>query len=93
MAIEAGAKPQREISQLKAQVKRLAREKDKSFPGLGQATYQAFLQGRLSDAELVEACAKIRALDAQIEVAQAEITRLQGMVQQMKAPARRRLQA
>lgn len=85
MASDPGVKPQKEINHLKLQVKRLTKEKDKSFPDLGQATYQAFLQGRLSDAELTETCGKIRALDTEIEHTQAEITRLQGVVQQMKA--------
>ena len=85
MAIDPGVKPQKEINHLRMQVKRLQKDKDKSFPGLGQATYQAFVQGRLSDAALLEACGQIRALEAQIEQTQAEITRLQAVVQQMKA--------
>ena len=84
MAIDPPAKPQKEINHLKMQVKRLNKDKDKSFPGLGQATYQAFLQGRLSDAALLDVCGQIRAIDAQIEQTQAEIARLQSVAQQMK---------
>jgi uncharacterized small protein (DUF1192 family)/predicted nucleic acid-binding Zn ribbon protein len=85
MASDSGPKPQREINRLKAQVKHLQKEKDKSFPDLGRATYQAFNEGRLTEPALVEAGNRIRALDSEIEKANAEIARLQTVVQQMKA--------
>lgn len=85
MASDPGPKPQKEINKLKAQVKHLQKEKDKSFPDLGRATYQAFLDGRLTDPALVEAGNRIRAMDNEIEQASAEVARLQALIQQMKA--------
>ncbi len=88
MANDSGPKPQREIAKLKSKVKRLQRERDKSFPELGKAAYQAFLGGRVSDPALSENADRIRNLDVEIENAQAEIARLQALVQQLKsAPA------
>lgn len=85
MASDTGVKPQKEINRLKIQVKHLQKEKDKSFPDLGKATYEAFIQGRLKDAGLVEACERLRAFDTQVEQANTEIARLQSVLQQMKA--------
>ena len=87
MASDPGSKPQKEINKLKAQIKHLQKEKDKSFPDLGRATYRAFAEGRLTDPALVEGSNRIRAFDAEVEKANAEITRLQAVVQQMKADA------
>jgi hypothetical protein len=90
MATDPGTRPQREINRLKAQIKHLQKDKEKSFPDLGRATYLAFSEGRLTDPALVEASNKIRAIDTQVEQANAEIARLQSVIQQMKtmpAPA------
>jgi hypothetical protein len=85
MASDAGGKPQKEINRLKMQVKRLQKEKDKAFPDLGRATYQAFLEGRLTDPMLVENSERLKGFDSEMESANAEIARLQSVVQQMKA--------
>ena len=90
MANEAGAKPQKEMNRLKAQMKHLEKEKEKQFPNLGRATYQAFLEGRLTDAGLIEPCEKLRALDNEANQARAQVDELQAQSQQMKvglAPA------
>lgn len=84
MASDAGFKPQKEIGRLKTQVKRLEREKDKSFPDLGRLAYQAYLEGRLSDPALQETCARLKEIDAQVEQLNAQVASLQTQVQQMK---------
>jgi len=85
MASDPAPKPQKEINRLKMQVKKLQKEKDRSFPDLGRATYQAYLDGRLNDTALIEASARLRSFDGQIEQASAEIERLRAVVEQMKA--------
>ncbi|MBU1670552.1 MAG: hypothetical protein KJ993_05590, partial [Actinobacteria bacterium] len=82
---EAGVKPQREIARLRAQIKKLERDRDRSFPDLGRATYQAFLDGRLTEPLLGETCAQIKSLEDQAEQVRSEIARLQAVAQQMKA--------
>jgi membrane protease subunit (stomatin/prohibitin family) len=85
MASEAGAKPQKEMNRLKAQMKHLEKDKEKQLPNLGHATYQAFLEGRLTDVGLIEMCEKLRALDNEASQARAQIAELQAQLQQMKA--------
>lgn len=85
MASDSGVKPQKEINRLKMQVKHLQKDKDKAFPELGRATYQAFLEGRLTDQALIDSAERLKAWDAEIENANAEIARLQAVAQQMKA--------
>lgn len=85
MASDTGVKPQKEINRLKAQIRQLAREKENSMSPLGKSTYEAFRQGILNEPGLIAECEKIRALDTGMEQAQNEITRLQSVVQQMKA--------
>jgi hypothetical protein len=85
MASDAGTRPQKEINQLKAQVRRLERDKEKMFPDLGRVTYQTFLEGRLSDAALEEVCGRMNAIDVQVQQANEQIAELQARVQQMKA--------
>lgn len=88
MATDPAPKPQKEVTRLKARIKHLQRDKDKSFPDLGRMTYQACLDGKLSDPALVEAGNRIREMDSEIEQANAEIARLGEVIRQMKtAPA------
>src|SRR5450756_2620751 len=87
MANDVKSKPQREISKFKAGIKKLEKERDKLFPDLGKAAYQAFLDGRLREASLADTFEKLKSLDAQIEQGQAEIARLTAQVEQMKAAA------
>lgn len=82
---EAGFKPQKEINRLKAQVRKLEKDKDRMFPELGRLAYQEFLEGGLSNPPLEEACGQVKAIDAQVEEANANITVLQAQAQQMKA--------
>ena len=84
MASDAGVKPQKDINRLKAQVKRLQKDKEKAFPELGRATYQAFMEGRLTDQALKEGSERLKGFDTEIESSNAEIARLQDVVQQMK---------
>jgi membrane protease subunit (stomatin/prohibitin family) len=84
MASDAGIKPQKEINRLKTQVKKLERDKDKSFPDLGRLTYQAFLEGRLGDPGLEESCGRLKEFDAQIEQLNGQIASLQAQARQMK---------
>ena len=84
MAGDSGFKPQKEINRVKAQVRKLEREKDKSFPDLGKLAYQAYMEGRLSDPALVEACSRLKEIDTQVEQASAQIANLQAQAQQMK---------
>ena len=87
MANDVKFKPQKEINRFKANVKKYQKEKDKLFPDLGRAAYQAFLEGRLQEASLSETFDKLKGLDAQIEQSQAEISRLAAQAEQMKAAA------
>lgn len=87
MANDAKPKPQKEIGRLKANIKKLEKEKNKLFPDLGKAAYQAFLDGRLQEASLAGTFENLKTLDAQIEQGQVEISRLIAQVEQMKAAA------
>lgn len=84
MASDSGFKPQKEINRIKAQVRKLEREKDKSFPGLGRLAYQSYQEGRLNDPALAEACGRLKEIDSQVEQANAQIADLQAQAQQMK---------
>jgi predicted nucleic acid-binding Zn ribbon protein len=84
MATDSGFKPQKEINRLKVQVRKLEKEKDKTFPEVGKLVYQAFLEGRLSDPALVDACGRLKELDSQLEQSNAQIASLQAQAQQMK---------
>jgi len=79
-------KPQKDINRLKTQLKKLEKEKDRIFPGLGQATYQAFREGRLKDPALEETCRKLKELDAGIEQVNSQVEQLKAQVEQMKVP-------
>ncbi len=85
MPADARFKPQKEINRVKVQLRRLEKEKSKSFPDLGKATYQAFIEGRLKDPALAEACGRLKSIDEQIEEGNAELERLKGQAQQMRA--------
>lgn len=85
MAIDPGPKPQREINKLKALIKKLQKDKERSFPDLGRAAYRSFLDGNLADPGLAESCNRIRAFDDEIERANADVARLQEAARQMKA--------
>jgi membrane protease subunit (stomatin/prohibitin family) len=80
-------KPQKDISRLKAAVRKLEKEKDKLFPDLGKTAYQAFLDGRLREDSLTDTFEKLKSLDAQIAQDQAEMARLTVQIEQMKAAA------
>lgn len=82
---DAGFKPQKEINRLKTLIRKLERDKDKMYPELGRLTYGEFLEGRLSDPALGEYCERLKAIDAQVGEAHAQIAGLQAQVQQMKA--------
>jgi DNA-directed RNA polymerase subunit RPC12/RpoP len=84
MAGDSGFKPQKEISRIKAQVRRLEKERDRSFPELGKLAYQASLEGRLTDPALLELCGRIKEMDSQAEQGKAQMADLQAQVQQMK---------
>lgn len=87
MSNETKFKPQREINKLKSNIRRLEKEKEKTFPVVGRGTYQAFLEGRLKDPALADACQPLRNIDAQIEQASSDIASLQAQVEQIKAMA------
>lgn len=80
-----GPKPQRELGKHKAQLRKLEREKEKSFPGLGEAAYQAFLEGRITDESLLSICGGIRDIDSQIEQEKEAVERLKADIEQLKA--------
>ena len=82
---DAGFKPQKEINRLKTLIRRLERDKDKMYPELGRLTYGEYLEGRLSEEALGEYCERLKAIDAQVGEANAQIAGLQAQVQQMKA--------
>jgi predicted nucleic acid-binding Zn ribbon protein len=84
MASDSGFKPQKEINRLKAQVRKLEKEKDKTFPEVGKLAYEAYLEGRLSDPALVETCGRLKELDSQLEQTNGQIASLQAQAQQMK---------
>ncbi|MBU4173483.1 MAG: zinc ribbon domain-containing protein [Actinobacteria bacterium] len=85
MPADASFKPQKEINRVKAQLRHLEKEKSKSFPDLGTATYQAFIEGRVNDPALAEACGRLKSMDEQIEEGNVELERLKAQVQQMKS--------
>lgn len=85
MANEPRYRPQREIGRVKMNLRKLEKEKERILPGLGLATYQAFLSGGIKEAELVTQCEQLKVLDAQIEQARHDIAALQAQVQEMKA--------
>ena len=89
MPADARFKPQKESNRVKAQLRRLEKEKSKSFPDLGKATYQAFIEGRVKDPALAEACGRLKSIDEQIEEGNAELERLKAQAQQMRASAPR----
>ena len=85
MPADARIKPQKEISKIKAQLRRLEKEKSKSFPDLGRATYQAFIEGRVKDPALAEACGRLKSIDEQLGEGNAELEKLKAQAQQMRA--------
>ncbi|MBU4194224.1 MAG: zinc ribbon domain-containing protein [Actinobacteria bacterium] len=87
MPADARFKPQKEINRVKAQLRRLEKEKSKSFPELGRVVYQAFIEGRVKDPSLAEACGRLKAMDEQIEEANAELERLKVQAQKLRSGA------
>ena len=86
-AIDPKFKPQKDINRLRGQIKKLAREKEKMFPVLGEATYGLFLQGAVDQPSISETCMQLRSLDEQMSAAQSEIDRIRQVAEQMKASA------
>lgn len=82
---DTGIKPQKEINRLKTLIRKLEKDKDRMYPELGRLTYGEFLEGRLSDPALGEYCERLKAMDAQVGEANAQVAGLQAQVQQMKA--------
>ncbi|MBN1288820.1 MAG: zinc-ribbon domain-containing protein [Actinobacteria bacterium] len=78
-------KPQKELGKHKTQLRKLEREKEKAFPGLGMTAYQAFLEGRITEESLVSACGSIKDIDTQIEQENAAIESLKAEIEQLKA--------
>ena len=79
---DAKIKPQKEINKVKGSIKKLEKDKEHMYPGLGSATYQVFLAGKIDDPKLLEHCRAIQAIDAKIQEAQAKISELQVYAQQ-----------
>lgn len=78
-------KPQKEINRIKNQLKGLEKQKEKSFPDLGRATLQAFLEGRLQDDALSLECQRLKDIDAQIAQGHSEMEQLKAQAARMKA--------
>jgi DNA-directed RNA polymerase subunit RPC12/RpoP len=82
---DARIKPQKEIGRVRGGIKKLEKEKEHMFPGLGSATYQVFLAGKIDNPALLEHCRAIQAIDTKIQEAQAKINELQVLAQQQAA--------
>ncbi|MBN2169251.1 MAG: zinc ribbon domain-containing protein [Actinobacteria bacterium] len=83
--VDSSPKPQKELGKHKAQLRKLEREKEKAFPGLGMTTYQAFLEGKITEESLVSACGGIKDIDTQIEQENAAVENLKAEIEQLKA--------
>lgn len=82
---DARFKPQKDISRVKGSIKKLEKEKERMFPGLGLSTYQVFLAGKIDEEGLVEQCRAMQAIDVQIQQALSRISELQALAQQQAA--------
>ena len=82
---DARKKPQKEINRVRGGIKKLEKDKEHMFPGLGSATYQVFLAGKIEDPALLEHCRAIQEIDTRIQEAQVKITELQVLAQQQAA--------
>lgn len=80
-------RPQREISRVKAQIKKLEKDREKLLPELGRASYAAHLEHGQSDPALDQFFTQLSSIDSQIAQGQAEIQRVQQVAAQMKAAA------
>lgn len=80
-------RPQRETSRVKAQIKKLEKDRERLLPELGRASYAAHLERGLSDPALNEFFAQLASIDAQIAQGQAEIQHIQEVAAQLKAAA------
>ena len=81
-------KPQKDINRVRGSIKKLEKQKERMFPGLGLSTYQVFLAGKLDEGGLVEQCGAIQAIDIQVQQALSRISELQTLAQrQAAAPA------
>lgn len=85
MASGQGVNPQKEINRLKVQARRLEKDRDKLYPDLGRQAYGAFLEGRLSDPGLIEACESVKVIDDQVGQLCARANDLKAQIERMKA--------
>ncbi len=75
-------KPQKEIGQARNSIKKLEKERERQFPALGAATYQAFLAGKIDERGLIEQCRSLQAIDEKIQQVQSRIAELQALARQ-----------
>lgn len=78
-------KPQKELSRRKTVLRKLEKDREKAFPGLGASTYQAFLEGKIDEESLVPICDNIKEIDSRIEQERQAIEGLKAEIEQLRA--------
>lgn len=78
-------KPQKELSKHKALLRKLEKDREKAFPGLGTITYQAYLEGKIQDESLLSACNGIKEIDSRIEQEKTTIESFRMQIEQLRA--------